>query len=214
MKEILVLVRLDSKYCNYLRKFDAKVPYNYDQKETNPNYGYLYKRQARLNNYGVFSPAYTYYSYTQDYGLYKPYFMNNSSHIFTRDAYRQYGSSSGVWTDRVTIDSGMNITNVAYCSNPTSVGVNTMIVMNPFKPNAVPSRGRYTNFISGNSYKPNSTNSSNVTYYCALVDDSITCMNTTNYYYINGAYNFAYVPSYGSNSYNSTNGCPCYFFSI
>ena len=29
MKKILVLVKLDSKYCNYLRKFDAKVPYNY-----------------------------------------------------------------------------------------------------------------------------------------------------------------------------------------
>ena len=108
----------------------------------------------------------------------------------------------------------MNITKVEYCYSPTNVGVNTMIVMNPFKPNAVPSRDRYTSAINGNNYKPNSTNSSNVTYYCALVDDSITCMNTTNYYYINGAYNFAYVPSYSSNSYTSTNGCPCYFFSI
>lgn len=202
-------------YCNDFYEHHASYgkDSNYDQKETNSNYGYLYKRQARLNNYGVLSPAYTYYSYTQDYGLYKPYFMNNSSHIFTRDAYRQC-SNGGVWTDRVTIDSGMNITNVAYCSNPTSVGVNTMIVMNPFKPNAVPSRSRYTSAIGGNNGKPSSSNTSNITYYCALVDDSITCNTTTYNYYINGAYSFAYVPSYSSNSYTSTNGCPCYFFSI
>ena len=139
--------------------------------------------------------------------------MNNSSHIFTRDAYRQCSNGS-VWTDRVTIDSGMNITNVAYCSNPTSVGVNTMIVMNPFKPNAVPSRDRYTSAISGNYGKPTSSNGSNVTYTCSLVDDSVTCSSSTYIYNINGAYNFATVPSYSSTSYTSTNGCPCYFFSI
>lgn len=30
--ESLILVRLDSKYCDYLRQFDKKVPYNYDKK--------------------------------------------------------------------------------------------------------------------------------------------------------------------------------------
>ncbi len=28
----LVLVKIDSKYCDYLRKYDSKVPYNYDKK--------------------------------------------------------------------------------------------------------------------------------------------------------------------------------------
>ena len=31
--ESLILVRLDSKYCDYLRQFDKKVPYNYDKKD-------------------------------------------------------------------------------------------------------------------------------------------------------------------------------------
>ena len=29
----LILVKIDSNYCDYLRKFDQKVPYNYDKKE-------------------------------------------------------------------------------------------------------------------------------------------------------------------------------------
>lgn len=29
----LVLVKIDSKYCDYLRKYDNKVPYNYDKKQ-------------------------------------------------------------------------------------------------------------------------------------------------------------------------------------
>ena len=33
MKEQLMLVRLDTVYCNYLRKFDDKVPYNYNEKK-------------------------------------------------------------------------------------------------------------------------------------------------------------------------------------
>ena len=52
MKEILVLVKLDSKYCNYLRKFDAKVPYNYDQKETRPFVGVLFE----VNDCKYFAP--------------------------------------------------------------------------------------------------------------------------------------------------------------
>lgn len=38
----LILVRLDSKYCNYLRQFDNKVPYNYDEKELRPFVGVLF----------------------------------------------------------------------------------------------------------------------------------------------------------------------------
>lgn len=33
MEETLILVRLDTTYCDYLRKFDKRVPYNYDSKE-------------------------------------------------------------------------------------------------------------------------------------------------------------------------------------
>ena len=36
MKEQLMLVRIDTKYCNYLRKYDDKVPYNYNKKELRP----------------------------------------------------------------------------------------------------------------------------------------------------------------------------------
>lgn len=36
MSDPLVLVRLDTKYCDYLRKFDDKVPYNYNEKELRP----------------------------------------------------------------------------------------------------------------------------------------------------------------------------------
>lgn len=52
MKETLILVRLDSKYCNYLRKFDNKVPYNYNEKELRPFIGVLFK----VNNYKYFAP--------------------------------------------------------------------------------------------------------------------------------------------------------------
>ncbi len=37
--ESLILVRLDSNYCDYLRQFDKKVPYNYDRKELRPFIG-------------------------------------------------------------------------------------------------------------------------------------------------------------------------------
>ena len=33
MRPKLMLVRLDSKYCAYLRKYDSKVPYNFDKKK-------------------------------------------------------------------------------------------------------------------------------------------------------------------------------------
>ena len=52
MKKLLSLVRLDTKYCDYLRKFDNKVPYNYDRKELRPFVGVLFK----VNNCMYFAP--------------------------------------------------------------------------------------------------------------------------------------------------------------
>ena len=43
MKNQLMLVRLDTNYCNYLRKYDDKVPYNYNEKELRPFVGVLFK---------------------------------------------------------------------------------------------------------------------------------------------------------------------------
>ena len=43
MKNSLMLVRLDTDYCDYLRKFDNKVPYNYKEKELRPFIGVLFK---------------------------------------------------------------------------------------------------------------------------------------------------------------------------
>ena len=43
MKEQLMLVRLDTAYCDYLRKFDDKVPYNYNEKELRPFVGVLFR---------------------------------------------------------------------------------------------------------------------------------------------------------------------------
>ena len=42
MKERLILVRLDTDYCNYLRKYDDKVPYNHGKKELRPFIGVLF----------------------------------------------------------------------------------------------------------------------------------------------------------------------------
>ena len=42
MNDSLILVRLDTDYCNYLRKFDEKVPYNYNKKELRPFIGVLF----------------------------------------------------------------------------------------------------------------------------------------------------------------------------
>lgn len=52
MKRILELVRIDEEYCNYLRKFDNKVPYNYRDKKLRPFVGVLFK----VNNYKYFAP--------------------------------------------------------------------------------------------------------------------------------------------------------------
>lgn len=48
----LVLVKLDVNYCNYLRKFDSKVPYNYDKKLLRPFIGVLFE----VNNCLYFAP--------------------------------------------------------------------------------------------------------------------------------------------------------------
>lgn len=50
--ENLILVRLDSKYCDYLRKFDDKVPYNFDSKKTRSFVGVLFT----VNNCKYFAP--------------------------------------------------------------------------------------------------------------------------------------------------------------
>ena len=50
--EKLILVRLDSKYCDYLRQYDKKVPFNYDKKELRPFIGILFT----IDNCQYFAP--------------------------------------------------------------------------------------------------------------------------------------------------------------
>lgn len=50
--ESLILVRLDSKYCDYLRQFDKKVSCNYDRKELRPFIGVLFE----VNDCKYFAP--------------------------------------------------------------------------------------------------------------------------------------------------------------
>ena len=52
MKRELRLVRIDSDYCNYLRTFDSKVPYNYNEKELRPFVGVLFQ----VNEIKYFAP--------------------------------------------------------------------------------------------------------------------------------------------------------------
>lgn len=52
MKQELRIVRLDSNYCDYLRQFDSKVPYNFDEKELRPFVGVLFE----VNDYKYFAP--------------------------------------------------------------------------------------------------------------------------------------------------------------
>ncbi len=49
---MLTLVKLDSKYCDYLRKYDSRVPYNYKGKELRPFVGVLFT----VNNLKYFAP--------------------------------------------------------------------------------------------------------------------------------------------------------------
>lgn len=48
----LILVRLDSKYCDYLRQYDKLVPYNFDKKKLRPFIGVLFE----VNNCKYFAP--------------------------------------------------------------------------------------------------------------------------------------------------------------
>lgn len=48
----LKLVRIDSDYCDYLRKYDNKVPYNYKRKELRPFVGVLFT----INDCKYFAP--------------------------------------------------------------------------------------------------------------------------------------------------------------
>ena len=43
MYKNLKIVKVDSNYCDYLRQFDNKVPYNYNNKELKPFIGILFK---------------------------------------------------------------------------------------------------------------------------------------------------------------------------
>ena len=43
MYKNLKIVKVDSNYCDYLRQFDNKVPYNYNNKELRPFIGILFK---------------------------------------------------------------------------------------------------------------------------------------------------------------------------
>ena len=52
MKKTFILVRIDIDYCNYLRKFDNKVPYNSGNKKLRPFVGILFE----VNNVTYFAP--------------------------------------------------------------------------------------------------------------------------------------------------------------
>lgn len=52
LKEALFLVRIDSDYCDYLRKYDKRVPYNFKQKDLRPFVGVLFT----VDNYKYFVP--------------------------------------------------------------------------------------------------------------------------------------------------------------
>lgn len=51
-EKTLILVRLDVDYCNYLRQFDCKVPYNYNEKKMRPYIGVLFE----VDNFKYFAP--------------------------------------------------------------------------------------------------------------------------------------------------------------
>ena len=52
MMSKLMLVKLDSKYCDYLRKYDSKVSYNFDRKKNRPFIGVLFE----VNDFKYFAP--------------------------------------------------------------------------------------------------------------------------------------------------------------
>jgi len=52
MNNSLKIVRIDTNYCNFLRKFEPKVPYNFNKKDIRPFVGVLFI----VNNYMYFAP--------------------------------------------------------------------------------------------------------------------------------------------------------------
>ena len=51
MNEKLKLVKINSEYCDYLRRFDKRVPYNFDKYIDNTTkYTYTFKQDSN-NNY-------------------------------------------------------------------------------------------------------------------------------------------------------------------
>ena len=46
MNKELKLVKIDINYCNYLRQFDNRVPYNYSKKQNRPFVGVLFEVQG------------------------------------------------------------------------------------------------------------------------------------------------------------------------
>ena len=52
MKKELKLVIIDKNYCDYLRKYDKKVPYNFDKKQNRPFVGVLFK----IGNINYYAP--------------------------------------------------------------------------------------------------------------------------------------------------------------
>lgn len=43
MKQRLILVKINSDYCDFLRTFDKRVPYNYNKKSNRPFVGVLFR---------------------------------------------------------------------------------------------------------------------------------------------------------------------------
>jgi len=52
MENKFIIVKVDSKYCNYLRKYDSRVMYNKEKKELRPFIGILFK----INDVEYFAP--------------------------------------------------------------------------------------------------------------------------------------------------------------
>lgn len=52
MKHELKLVRIDTEYCNFLRQYDFRVPYNFREKELRPFTGILFE----VNGCSYFAP--------------------------------------------------------------------------------------------------------------------------------------------------------------
>jgi len=52
LKNELKIVKIDANYCKYLSKYDKKVPYSFDKKETRPFVGVLFE----VNDCNYFAP--------------------------------------------------------------------------------------------------------------------------------------------------------------